>query len=408
MSRSRQTAEKLQMFKDFTDRARDALTAAQQESRRYRHGYVGTEHILLGLVGDSLGEVAGVFKTLGVDPWRIRQGIEALIAPNADAVAKGELPFTPRATRAIEIASEEARYANQKQVDATHLLIGLLRESDGVAGKVLIGLGLNLNEVREAVLKIRHEQMKLVERTVRPVRASATRKRKMREELLAHLTGIYEEELNRSDSPTVALQAAARRFGDPASLTSELNSALPFAERVSHFIDRSVGWRPPESAARYMLRVSTGITAFVAIFLFCCLIPVGVFLSYGWSAVLILGRPLVGGLPFMFVDVWVLGVLYYKLRDTMCGAPWTRKSLPRAMGWAALSALVAFGTAIAFNAVAQLDTNSASRAFYVSLVAAAVTAIVFPIVACTSGPDEIDDTVWACLNLREAVPETAE
>ena len=112
-------------------------------------------------------------------------------------------------------------------------------------GRCLSGWDSNLIEVREAVLKIRHEQMKLVERTVRPVHASVARKRKMREELLAHLTGIYEEELTRSDSPTVALRAAAERFGDPAGLASEFNSTLPWSERANYFIGRSLGWRPP-------------------------------------------------------------------------------------------------------------------------------------------------------------------
>ena len=139
---------------------------------------------------------AGLFSAFGVDAApNSRASFESSCNAARTPSLLSEIPLTPRAKVAIEIAAEEARDANQKQVDAAHLLLGLLREPDGVAAKVLVGLGLDLIEVREAVLKIRHEQMKLVERTVRPVHASVARKRKMREELLAHLTGIYEEEL---------------------------------------------------------------------------------------------------------------------------------------------------------------------------------------------------------------------
>ena len=150
----------------------------------------------------------------------------------------------------------------------------------------------------------------------------------MREELLSHLTGIYEEELARLGNPTVALRAAADRFGDPATLASELNETLPLAERATYFINRSQGQRPHESVPHYMLRLATGMTAFVAAF-FCCLVLVALFLKDGWNVSLILAKPLIGILPFMFVDVFLLGLLYFKLRDAICGAPWARKSWPR-------------------------------------------------------------------------------
>ena len=100
----------------------------------------------------------------------------------------------------------------------------------------------------------------------------------------------------------MALQAAAERFGDPATLASEFNSTLPWAERANYFIGRSLGWRPPESAAHYNLRFAAGMTAFVAAFLICCLLPAGLFLKDGWAAMLILSRPLIVVLPFLFLD----------------------------------------------------------------------------------------------------------
>jgi ClpA/ClpB-like protein len=397
--------ETIDMFKNFTDRANKAIALAKLEAGQFQHHYVGTEHILLGLLEEGSGDAAGVLTTFGVDATQLRAEIERFIQRGAERVSTTDLPLTPRAKTAIEFAAAEARSANQALVDSGHLLLGLIRQEDGLAGQLLLNLGLRLQFLREEVLKTRHAQMKLVERAVRPVRASQPRKRKMREELLAHLTAIYEEEQARLGNPTAALKAASERFGDPATLASELNSALPFAERANYFINRNLGWRPPESAARYMMRFATGMTAFVAVFF--CLILAAVLLKDGWRTTLILARPLVGGLPFLFIDTWILGMLYIKLRDAICGALWARKSLSLAFVWGALIALVAFGTAVGFNAVANLDANAAARAVYISMAVAAVAAIVFPIVAHVSGPEEIGDVVWASLNLDDATPEIA-
>jgi hypothetical protein len=391
------------MLSNFTERGRNAMTAAEQEARRYRHAYIGTEHILLGLIADGAGEVAGILQILGIDPLHIRQQIELLIAPGSADCPAGSLPLTPRANRALGIAAEEARDAAQKLVDAGHLLLGLFRESDGVAGKVLVKLGLELTPLREEVLKIRHAQMKLVERAVRPVRGSIERKRKMREELLAHLTGIYEEELARVKNPTAAPRAAAERFGDPTQLARELNATLPLSERLGYYFNRNLVCRPHESASRYMLRFATGLTAFMAVF-FCCIVLILVFLKEGWGTTLILARPIVGTLPCFFVDAWLLGVLYIKLRDAICGAPWARKSLSMAFVSGMAIALVSFSTAIAFNVVANLDAMHASRALYLSLAIAATSAIVFPIVARFGGPEQISDAVWAALDIDSAPP----
>jgi hypothetical protein len=388
------------MIPNLSDRGHRVIALARQESQHYRHAYVGTEHILLGLVGDSTGEVVGVLRTLGVDPAHIRQEIQGLIAPGPVAALAAERPLTPRANTALGIAAGEARVANQKQVEPVHLLLGLIREPDGVAGKVLVGLGLNLIEVREAVLKIRYEQMKIVERTVRPVHASVARKRKMREELLAHLTGIYDEELTRSDNPTMALQAAAERFGDPALLASEFNSTLPWPERVNYFISHSLGWRPPESAAQYNLRFATGMTAFVAVFLFCCLLPAGIFLKDGWSAMLILSRPLICVLPFLFVDSFLFGLLYFKLRDALVGAPWAQRSLRKVTLYEGLIALVAYSSALVFTTAVSSNPAHPAAFAYVSLIAVALAAMGFPLVALVNGQDQISDAVWASLDVR--------
>jgi ATP-dependent Clp protease ATP-binding subunit ClpC len=386
------------MLSILTDRARQALVAAQRESRGQGHAYVGTEHVLLALLAEPSGEIAAVLNTVGVALDRVRLEIEALIPAGPNFVADAELPLTPRAKMAIEIAKEEARDANQKHVDVTHLFLGLLREPEGVAGKVLNNLGVDLTVAREEVLKIRRQQMRLVERAVRPVRASIVHKRKVRDELLSHLTGIYDEELERCGTPLSAMQAASERFGDPTELARELNASLPLGERIGYYINRNLVCRPHESASRYMLRFATGLTAFMAIF-FCCIVLVFVFLKEGWGTTLILARPIVGTLPCFFVDAWLLGVLYIKLRDAMCGAPWARKSLTMAVVSSATIAIVSFTTAVAFNAVANLDAAHAARGLYLSLAIAATSAIVFPIVARVNGREQISDVIWASLDI---------
>jgi hypothetical protein len=390
------------MLTNLTDRAQQALALAPQESKRYRHDFIGTEHILLALIADETGEVARILQTFGIDAPRIRRHVEWLCAPGTSDRPASVLPFTPRANRALKIAAEESRDAAQKSVDTGHLLLGLLREPDGVAGKVLAQLGVELLDLREEVLKIRRAQMKLVERCVRPVRASAPRRRKMREELLAHLSGIYEEELARGSNPAVALHAAVDRFGDPVALAAELNRSLPLSERLGRYINPNLTRRPNESPARYMLRVAAGITAFVAIFH--CILILLVTFKDGWNTSLILAKPILAALPFMFVDTLVLGLLYLKLRDAMWGTPWTQRSKRLVLAAGALITLVSFGSASTFNLLAGLDPAHAVRALYITMLVAAVTAVVFPMVALVHGPEQISDAVWAALDIDSAPP----
>src|SRR5262249_56512234 len=129
---------------------------------------------------------------------------------------------TSRANRVVEFALEEAAVVNQAQAGPEHLLIGLIREPEGVAGQVMRNLGLSLRRVWEESLKIRLSMMKIVERAVRPIKATIKYKRKVREELLGHLSATYEEEVSRDGQPFAALNRAADRFGDPGRLSREL------------------------------------------------------------------------------------------------------------------------------------------------------------------------------------------
>src|SRR5512136_2880449 len=142
------------MFERFTDRARKVMALANQEAQRFNHEYIGTEHILLGLVKEGSGVGATVLKNLDVDIKKLRLEVEKLVKSGPDMVTMGKLPQTPRAKKVIEYAIEEARSLNHNYVGTEHLLLGLLREQDGVAAQVMMNLGLKLEDVRQEVLNL--------------------------------------------------------------------------------------------------------------------------------------------------------------------------------------------------------------------------------------------------------------
>ena len=142
------------MYERFTDRARKVMQLANQEAQRFNHEYIGTEHILLGLVKEGSGVAANVLKNLDVDLRKIRIEVEKIVQTGPDMVTMGKLPQTPRAKKVIEYAMDEARNLNHNYVGTEHLLLGLLREQEGVAAQVLMNLGLKLEDVRDEVLNL--------------------------------------------------------------------------------------------------------------------------------------------------------------------------------------------------------------------------------------------------------------
>jgi len=142
------------MFDRFTDRARKVMGLARQEAQRFNHDYIGTEHILLGLIQEGSGVAADVLKNLDVDPKRIRQEIEKLVSHGTTMVTMGQLPFTPRAKKVLELALEEASNLGHNYIGTEHLLLGLIREQEGIAAQVLQNLNVRLEEVREEVLEL--------------------------------------------------------------------------------------------------------------------------------------------------------------------------------------------------------------------------------------------------------------
>jgi len=142
------------MYERFTDRARKVMQLANQEAQRFNHEYIGTEHVLLGLIKEGSGVAANVLKNLDVDLRKIRLEVEKLVQSGPDMVTMGKLPQTPRAKKVIEYSMEEARNLSHNYVGTEHILLGLLREQEGVAAQVLMNLGLKLEEVREEVLNL--------------------------------------------------------------------------------------------------------------------------------------------------------------------------------------------------------------------------------------------------------------
>jgi ATP-dependent Clp protease ATP-binding subunit ClpC len=142
------------MYERFTDRARKVMQLANQEAQRFNHEYIGTEHILLGLVKEGSGVAANVLKNLDIDLRKIRLEVEKLVQSGPEMVTNVKLPQTPRAKKVIEYSMEEARNLNHNYVGTEHILLGLLREQEGVAAQVLMNLGMKLEDVREEVLNL--------------------------------------------------------------------------------------------------------------------------------------------------------------------------------------------------------------------------------------------------------------
>jgi len=140
-------------FEKFTARARKVLTLAQEEAHRFGHNYIGTEHLLLGLVREEDGVAARVLASMGVDPPKVRGAIEFIIG-RGDSSFVGEIGLTPRAKKVIELAVDEARRLNHHYIGTEHLLLGLVREGEGIAAGVLESMGVNLDRVRQAVIQV--------------------------------------------------------------------------------------------------------------------------------------------------------------------------------------------------------------------------------------------------------------
>jgi hypothetical protein len=143
------------MFERFTDRARRVVTLAQEEARMLNHNYIGTEHILLGLIHEGDGVAAKALESLGISLDAVRQQVEEIIGQGQQAPSPSEgIPFTPRAKKVLELSLRESLQLGQNYIGTEHILLGLIREGDGVAAQVLVNLGAELNRVRQQVIQL--------------------------------------------------------------------------------------------------------------------------------------------------------------------------------------------------------------------------------------------------------------
>jgi ATP-dependent Clp protease ATP-binding subunit ClpC len=142
------------MFERFTDRARRVVVLAQDEARQLNHDYIGTEHILLGLIHEGDGVAARALEAMGISLAAVRQGVEQVIGKGDAPPGGGHIPFTPRAKKVLELSLREALQLGQDYIGTEHILLGLIREGEGVAAQVLVRLGADLHRVRQEVLHL--------------------------------------------------------------------------------------------------------------------------------------------------------------------------------------------------------------------------------------------------------------
>jgi ATP-dependent Clp protease ATP-binding subunit ClpC len=143
------------MFERFTDRARRVVVLAQEEARMLNHNYIGTEHVLLGLIHEGEGVAAKALDALGIHLEAVRQQVEEIIGQGQQAPS-GHIPFTPRAKKVLELSLRESLQLGHEYIGTEHILLGLIREGEGVAATVLVRLGGDLKRVRQEVIKLVH------------------------------------------------------------------------------------------------------------------------------------------------------------------------------------------------------------------------------------------------------------
>jgi ATP-dependent Clp protease ATP-binding subunit ClpC len=144
------------MFERFTDRARRVVVFAQDEARGLNHNWIGTEHLLLAVIREGHGVGAKALESMQISLDAARQQVESMIGRGQNPVGDGHIPFTPRAKKVLELSLREALQLGHDYIGTEHILLGLIREGDGVAAQVLVSLGCDLNRARQQVIQLLH------------------------------------------------------------------------------------------------------------------------------------------------------------------------------------------------------------------------------------------------------------
>jgi ATP-dependent Clp protease ATP-binding subunit ClpC len=194
------------MFERFTDRARHVIVLAQEEARLLNHSYIGTEHLLLGLVHEQDGVAARALEALGISLTAVRTEVEQMIG-RGEGMPSGHIPFTPRAKKVLELSLREALRLDHNYIGTEHILLGLIREGDGVAAQVLTKLGAGHEQVRQKVLDLLHQ-----DRTGEGTGPRRVIGRRF-SEMGSSITGRLEEVLTRLDHIEHRLTSIERAIG---------------------------------------------------------------------------------------------------------------------------------------------------------------------------------------------------
>jgi ATP-dependent Clp protease ATP-binding subunit ClpA len=205
------------MFERFTDRARRVVVLAQEEARLLNHNYIGTEHLLLGLIREGEGVAAMALESLGISPEAARAQVEEIIGQGQRAPT-GHIPITPRAKKVFELSLREALQLGHNYIGTEHLLLGLIREGEGVAAQVLVKLGADRSRVRQQVIQLLTGYVRGMEAGARTqlVRMTVPEDIRQAKERLAQVRREKEEAIDRQDFE----RAAALRDAEKQLLTS--------------------------------------------------------------------------------------------------------------------------------------------------------------------------------------------
>ncbi|HXL42502.1 MAG TPA: Clp protease N-terminal domain-containing protein [Gaiellaceae bacterium] len=142
------------MFERFTERAKQVVVLAQDEARALKHNYIGTEHILLGLLREEEGLAARVLERLDVTVEEVRAQVARIIGPGDEPIVSGQIPFTPRAKKVLELSLREALSLKHNYIGTEHILLGLVRENEGVAARILLDFGADAEKIRNEIMRV--------------------------------------------------------------------------------------------------------------------------------------------------------------------------------------------------------------------------------------------------------------
>jgi ATP-dependent Clp protease ATP-binding subunit ClpA len=213
------------MFERFTDRARRVVVLAQDEARMLNHNYIGTEHILLGLIGENGGIASQVFASLGLDLDQARSDVLKLIGKGTQAPS-GHIPFTPRGKKCLELALREALQLGHNYIGTEHVLLGMIREGEGVGAQVMVRNGLDLNKVRQAVIEALNRPVKVAKPKVAQEDKGRlfvrVRELQEREGVDVETSEIYEYDLNQVVTENVTVNTIELGFNDGTSVAHNL------------------------------------------------------------------------------------------------------------------------------------------------------------------------------------------